>query len=338
MNAIEPKPKPVSDWWLGLGLSTFLAGWSYGLAAAPVISLLGALCLALLLGMIWRSCQGTIPEDLSGVRFASKTPLRLGIVLMGVRLHVDYLVAAGPSLLSFTVGLVLFNLLFVIGLSRQWGLSPSLGALLAVGSSICGASAVVATAQVTQAKEEETSLALMGLLGTVGVLFYVLCEPLLGLSAGALGILSGATLHEVAQVMAAAFTWGTASGEMGIMVKLIRVVLLAPVLLGLGFFFKQKRGLTLSWREPPIPYFVVGFLAMGILNSIGVFSPFIQQSLTQTSLFLMTMAMAAQGLLTDWQQVWLQGRTALVVGGVGFTVMAILAYAWIAYIASLARV
>lgn len=328
MSTTDFNITPPKDWWGGLTLSGALALLAYLLAWVPGLKMLGALCLALLLGMLWRGKSGWLPADPSGIKFSSKQLLRWGIVLMGVRLHISQFVAAGSQVLGLTLGLVTLNLFFVLWLARRLGLTPELGALLAVGSSICGASAVAATAQVTQAKEDEAALALalMGLLGTAGVLLYVLLEPWLGLSPQGMGVLSGATLHEVAQVMAAAFTWGTASGEMGTMVKLTRVVMLAPVLLGVGLFFKKHQGALFSWKEPPIPYFVLGFLTLAGINSTGLIQPFWQNLLTQTSLFLMTVAMAAQGLNTQWSQIRQQGKTALLVGSGGFSVMVISAY------------
>jgi uncharacterized membrane protein YadS len=138
-----------------------------------------------------------------------------------------------------------------------------------------------------------------------------------------LGVLTGGTLHEVAQVVAAAFTWGTISGDMGTMVKLSRVVLLAPALVFVGWYWRRisshdtgKAGF--SFRNPPIPYFVLGFLAVGGLNSLGVFNASVQGVLTQASIALMAIAMAAMGLATDVAQIRRAGMPAVTVGVVGF--------------------
>jgi uncharacterized integral membrane protein (TIGR00698 family) len=162
-----------------------------------------------------------------------------------------------------------------------------------------------------------------GLLGTAGVLLYVLLAPLLGLTPLQLGVLSGSTLHEVAQVMAASFSWGQEAGDMGTLVKLTRVVFLAPTLLVLGLL---QGGSTLrySWKEPPIPWFVLGFLAMGVVNTLGIFGAPVAAGLTQLSVFLMTVAMGALGLHTDLGMIRRTGMRALAAGFLGFCFLAVL--------------
>ena len=163
-----------------------------------------------------------------------------------------------------------------------------------------GASAVVAAGSVTRAHEEDVTLAvaLCGVLGTVGVLFYVLAGPFLPLSMTQLAILTGSTLHEVAQVIAAAFTWGNATGDLGTLVKLTRVVLLAPALLALGLVTTERGTVKWTWKDPPVPWFVIGFLALGIAGSFGLLPAAARQALATASIFLMTAAMAAMGLHT----------------------------------------
>ena len=133
-------------------------------------------------------------------------------------------------------------------IARRFGVDTTLATLVAVGTSICGASAGVAAATLTKANEEETTLAvaLMGSLGKIGVLFYVLLGPCLDLTTMQLAILSGSTRHAVAQVRAVAFIWGNATGDMGTLVKLTRAVLLAPALLVLGLVVGSGQGLRFS--------------------------------------------------------------------------------------------
>ncbi len=318
----------------GVLLAVALAGAGYALATLPVLKVIGTLCVALLVGMAWRATLGVPAGSGPGIKFAAKTLLRLGIVLMGARLNYGLVATAGPGVLALDLAVVVVGIAGLAWLAMKMGLPRDLSILMAVGTGICGASAVVAAGTVIKAKEEDTTLgvALMGLIGTLGVFAYVLVGPFLGLSPRALGVLTGSTLHEVAQVVAAAFTWGPESGDMATMVKLTRVVLLAPALLVVGWAHRRATAgegghVRYSWKEPPIPWFVIGFLAVGGVNSLGWLPAAAQGALTQGSIFLMAVAMAAMGLNTDWAMLKRSGWRAIAAGLLGFLGLAVMAYA-----------
>jgi uncharacterized integral membrane protein (TIGR00698 family) len=223
--------------------------------------------------------------------------------------------------------LICIGLVGIAALARAFQVPAKLATLLAVGTSICGASAVVAAGSVIRGEEEDVTLAvaLCGLLGTAGVLGYVLLGPHLSLSVSQLAVLSGSTLHEVAQVIAAAFTWGTQSGELGTLVKLTRVVLLAPALLALGLV-THGGGVKYSWRDPPVPWFVVGFLALGAAGSLGLLPGAAKSALSSASVFLMTCAMAAMGLHTQLAMIRKAGLRVVYAGAVAFVGMATISF------------
>ncbi len=312
----------------GLGLAAALAGVSYALALLPGLKVVGPLTVALLLGISLRTSLGLSPVWREGTRYAARTVLRLGIVLMGARLDFGLVAKVGPRVLMLSVAIIVVGILGIRWVTRRFGVPEKLGTLLAVGTSICGASAVVAASSVTRAEEEDTTLAvgLCGVLGTVGVLFYVFVGPLLGLSDAQLAILSGATLHEVAQVMAAAFTFGADAGDLGTLVKLTRVVLLAPALVVLGLVSGVGGKVRYSLKEPPIPWFVIGFLAVGVLGTVGVVPAWARAWLSTASVFLMVLAMAAMGLGTHLSMVRRAGLRVVYAGLVGFAALAL--FAW----------
>ncbi|MEB3299295.1 MAG: putative sulfate exporter family transporter [Candidatus Sericytochromatia bacterium] len=310
-------------WLPGLALSVALAVLSTVLAWLPGLKVMGALTVALLVGMAWRATAGLPQTALPGTKLAARTVLRAGIVLMGARLDYGLVAQAGPRILLLDLLVIVVGIAGISWLSRRFGVPERLGILLAVGTSICGASAVVAAAPIRNADEEETSLAvaLCGILGTVGVLFFVVLGPLLGLSTMQLAVLSGSTLHEVAQVMAAAFTWGAQTGDMGTLVKLTRVVMLAPTLLVLAWLGRAADGgpaMKWSWKEPPIPWFVLGFLAVGALGSAGILPAAFKQQVVSVSIFLMVTAMAAMGLNTQLAAIRRAGVRVIVAGLLGF--------------------
>lgn len=347
MSAVAPlpptsPPAPPAGKVAGVALAVVLALAGYMLATLPVLKVMGTLSVALLLGIAWRATAGVPDRAWPGVRFSARTLLRLGIVLMGARLDYGVLLAAGPKLLLIAVTVITTAIAGVYWLSRRFGLTRELSMLMAVGTGVCGASAVAAASSVTRSDEDSTTLAvaMMGLLGTAGVFFYVGIGGLLGMTPHELGVLTGATLHEVAQVMAAGFTWGTESGDMATMVKLTRVVLLAPALVVVGWWWSRTSndpdasvGLRYSLANPPIPYFVLGFLALGAVNSFGVLGPWLQNALTQGSIFLMALAMAAMGLATDLGQVRRAGLGAVAAGTLGFLGLFALVYGMIRVLA-----
>ena len=334
--AMPPAPSsaPRKGFALGVGLTVVLAIAAYMLATLPVLNVIGTLSVALLLGIAWRATAGLPAGTGAGIKFSAKTLLRLGIVLLGARLNYGLVMSAGPKILLIDVAVIVVGITVIYWLAKRFGLPRDLSMLMAVGTSICGASAVAAASTVTKSDESTTTLAvaMMGILGTLGVFFYIAVAPVLGLSNEALGVLSGSTLHEVAQVMAAAFTWGTESGDMGTLVKLTRVVMLAPALLVVGYFFHRGSaggGLKYSWKEPPIPYFVLGFLVLGGVNSLGWLAPVVQNVLTQASIFLMALAMAGMGLNTDLKMIRKTGWGAVYAGVIGFLGLAAMAFGMI---------
>lgn len=317
-------PRRLPGALLALGLAT--ASWY--LATLPGLKVMGALTVALLVGILWRLAAGLPAWAIPGTKYSARTVLRLGIVLMGARLDFGLIAKAGPKVLFLDVLVIALGIAGIAWVARRFKVPAHLAMLLAVGTSICGASAVAAAAPVIRADEEDATLAtaLCGILGTIGVFFYVFAGPFLGLTIPQLAILSGSTLHEVAQVMAAAFTWGTAAGDMGTLVKLTRVVLLAPALVVLGLMSGGGKKLSYSWKEPPIPWFVIGFLAVGVVGSVGIVPAQAKAWLSNASIFLMVTAMAAMGLNTNLAMVRKAGMKVVYAGLTGFALLAAMSW------------
>ena len=157
--------------------------------------------------------------------------LRAGIVLFGIRLTLSDITALGGTTILIVVACVVGTYLFTIGLGRLLGVPRALSKLIAAGTTICGASAVIAIHAVRRGPEADMAYAIatVTLLGTVAMVFYPLLAGPLGLDATAFGVWTGATVHEVAQMTAAAYQQGDVAGSVGTVTKLGRVVLLVPV-------------------------------------------------------------------------------------------------------------
>jgi uncharacterized integral membrane protein (TIGR00698 family) len=185
-----------------------LAGVSGLAGVLPPFDHFGGISLALLAGMLTKAFFWKPDSDSPGLAFAAKTLLRVGIVLLGFRLNLAVLTQAGPRVILFDLFMVSLGVALVSFVLRRAGFEPVLAALAAVGSSICGASAIAAAAPGLRATKESSALAIVvcTLVGTIATFLLIPLQSLAGLAPAQYGILAGATLHEVAQVVGNRFT------------------------------------------------------------------------------------------------------------------------------------
>jgi uncharacterized integral membrane protein (TIGR00698 family) len=330
VQTTEKQPASGGTWvsfGLGLGITVVIGLVAMGLALLPGLAVMGALTIALLLGLLWRATLGLPKAYAGGVRFSAQKLLRYGIILTGVRLNFTLLASGGIRIFLQDLALILLALLLFPWLAHKLGLSKRLAFLMSVGQAICGASAVGAmAAALPDSEDDDVSLAvaICGLVGTLGVLAFVFGEQIFHLSAQAYGLLSGSILHEIAQVVAAGPAAGPAGADIALVTKLTRVVLLAPIaiIVAFGYAWKQGgKGTRMSWKKLPIPWFVLGFLVVGVITSFGVFSRPVIDGVLQVSTFLMVASMAAMGLQVDLKVIRTTGLKAV---GVAVLLFAIL--------------
>lgn len=319
--------------WLGIILTAVLAVVGKSLAMLPALSMIGPMVLAILLGMVWSTwgparAQKATSTWADGYTFASKYLLRAGIILLGVRLDLVALGHAGVRVLGTEMVLVAMTMLVGYWIARRFGVDHKLSMVLAAGTAICGAAAAVAIAVQVRARSEQTVLgvATVAVLGTVFTVLYTLLAPWLGFTQAEFGAFAGATLHEIAHVIAAATPFGAESLDTALLVKLSRVVLLAPVALFVGWWADRRDRLAASnsnsdsatsQHQPqssaprgkaPLPYFVLGFLFVGALHTWHLLPDGWTQPLIQASLFLLTMGMAGLGLQVNIRALRGSGR------------------------------
>lgn len=313
----------------GLALATALTVVAYLAALLPGLGVIGPLVLALVVGLAWRSSLGLPAAAAPGVRFASKTVLKVGIVLLGIRLDFAVLAQVGAAILIADVLVVLLGLAGVEWLGRRMGLEPGLRMAIGVGTAICGASAIVAAVPILRATDEDAgvSISVISMLGTLGVFAWVILASLVPIPVETYGVWVGATLQEVAQVVAAGYSAGNEAGDLALLVKLARVALLAPTLLVLSFLLRRRDrnarpgALGDAPLPPLVPWFLVGFLAVGVLNSFGLVPTAVQTPVHQASLALTAVAMAGIGLLVDFRAFQRVGRRAVMLGAAGFLLL-----------------
>nr|WP_205181418.1 YeiH family protein [Neobacillus cucumis] len=318
---------------LGIVLTLFIAILAKYLGQFPFLNNMGQLVIAILLGIGWRALLG-VPENLiAGTNFSSKKLLRIGIILLGMRLNLVDILHAGPKVFSIAVINIVFTLFVVYGLSRLFKVEKRLGILTACGTAICGAAAVVAIAPQIKANDDETAIgaATVAILGTIFTLVYTMLYPILGLSTHGYGIFSGATLHEIAHVIAAAAPGGKDAVDIAVIVKLTRVALLVPVAIMIGFWTNrgnrsQSGKQNKIWKSIPIPWFIFGFLVMSAIHSLEILSTTFTNNLVLIAYLLIAMAMAGLGLNVDVETFRRLGLKSLGAGLIGSILLSILGY------------
>jgi len=302
----------------GLLLTSGLALVAIFLNTLPSLGLFSPLILAILLGILVRNTVGTTQICQHGITFSLKRILKFAIILLGLQLSLEQVIEVGPVGLAIIAVTLLSTFMFTCWLGKWLGVGSKLSQLIASGTSICGASAVIATNVVVDGHDEDVAyaVAMVTMFGTASMLLYPVFSGLLHLSPQAFGIWCGASIHEVAQVIAAAFQDGAVSGQIGTISKLSRVMLLAPMMLALGIVSarSKKNGQKFSFRQIPIPWFVLYFIAVILLNSLNTFPAGAKAAVIQGNQFLLAISLAAMGLETNLAKMKQAGMKPLYLG------------------------
>jgi uncharacterized integral membrane protein (TIGR00698 family) len=261
------------------------------------------LVLAILLGAVVRTVWTPGPFWKPGIDLSAKQVLEVAIVLLGLTLDVPLLLRAGPALAAGIVLAVFAALAAGYGLGVTLGLRRRLALLVAVGNAICGNSAIAAVAPVIGAEPDDvaSSIAFTAVLGVIVVLALPQMRALLGLSDYQYGVVAGLTVYAVPQVLAATLPVSALSGQVGTLVKLTRVLMLGPIVLGLSVAMR-RRGLATGASVKLgrlVPWFIIGFLLLAAVRATGVVpSPAVELARTVSGA-LTVVAMAALGLGVD---------------------------------------
>lgn len=307
----------------GLAVILAIAAAASALHHLPGASVLSPLILATGLGIAVRALAGTRPPLAAGQQFVLRRLLRLAIVLLGFQISFAQVAAIGPGGVAIVLCAVPATFLVMVLAGRALALDPALTALIASGTSVCGASAIVAVNTVVGAPEEDVAYAVacITLFGTGAMFLYPALAPVLHLSGVGYGLWSGGSIHEVAQAVGAAYQGGDAAGRAGVVAKLLRVALLGPLVMGLALRARAGGG------QAPTPWFLAAFLLAIVLNSLAPPPAPVAHGLAVVTTFLMTMALAAMGLATDLRALRLRGLRPLALGGFGTAFIAILVLA-----------
>jgi uncharacterized integral membrane protein (TIGR00698 family) len=291
-----------------------------------------SLVLAIALGIAVSSVRPLKAPLRPGIDFSAKIPLEIAIVLLGGSISLSAIAGAGLGLVAGIAILVLLSIAISYCVGRLLGLPSKLAALIACGNSICGNSAIVAVAPVIEAGSEEiaAALAFTAVLGVAAVFLLPSLYFHAGMSASQYGVFAGLTVYAVPQVLAATAPVGLLSVQTGTLVKLIRVLMLGPVIFALGLAMKnQTEHLPSDHRHALVPWFIGGFLAMTMLRSLGFIPEMIVAPMALMSSALTVVAMAALGLSVNIRSVAHAGGRVIAAAIISLLALSALSYALI---------
>jgi uncharacterized integral membrane protein (TIGR00698 family) len=328
----------TAQWWSGrnvreilpgLLLNSIVAGAAFAIRMLPGMATFSPMILSIVIGIAFHNIVGTAAWAKQGVTFSLRRVLRIAIILLGLQLTASQVIEIGGRGLGIIAATVFATFAFAVWMGKLLGVEPKLAQLIAAGTSICGASAVMATNTVTDAHDEDVAYAVacVTIFGSVAMFVYPLLPGLLHLDPHAFGLWTGASIHEIAQVVAAAFQDGQKAGEFGTIAKLSRVMLLAPMVIAMGLAAardakQRKSDAATSSARPPMPWFVLGFVALVGVNSMVTIPGDAKAWIVAATTFLLSVALAAMGLETDIRKLTAKGLRPALLGAFAFLFIA----------------
>jgi len=305
--------------WAAMGLGDI--GWlqAHGFSALTV-----AIVLGIVIGNTVYPRLGAVCGE--GVRFSKQTLLRAGIILYGFRLTFQDIAHVGVAGVVIDAAMLLstFGLAWLVG-TRVLKLDRDAALLIGAGSSICGAAAVMATEPVLRARSEQVTVAVstVVIFGSLAIFLYPLlytlqAEPVWGMRLPDFGVYIGSTVHEVAQVLAAARSIDQHTADVAVITKMVRVMMLAPFLLMLSMKAGRHDSGHQQQSKLSIPWFAFAFIGVVVLNSFLPLPATLNRVVLQADTFMLAMAMAALGLSTHLSALRNAGIKPMILGAVLF--------------------
>ena len=345
----------------GLALATAVAAGAMAVHSLPVWPFtiggrhpVDAILIAILIGIAIRNFA-PLPEWFRpGVKYAVKKVLPFAIVLMGAKLDFFDVMRVSGQALVINLVCVVTALTLTLWLCSRAKVSRTMGLLIGVGTAICGGTAIAVTAPVVEADDTETAFAVttITLFGLISIAVFPLVGNALDLSQLEFGVWAGTAIHATPQVMAAAFAYGPEAGETAVIVKLVRVLLLAPMVVVIGAMYAREKRRRQQAHVAPVtrlttlfPPFILGFLLLALAKTLNLLPNFtfhledsilweagsvdmsMSQLVTKTSGFLITISMAGVGLGVHLKGLATVGLRPLYVGLFAAVVLAVFSLA-----------
>lgn len=324
----RPSPTGLLLWkqrFPGLLLVTAIAGL-ISLVFPNGIGLISPVVISLLAGLMIGNTLKVNPMYKAGISYAVKVLLKVAMILLGLRFSFRQLLQLGFCGLSLIVVCIVAAGLATYCMAKTLRVSPRLAALIGVGTVICGNSAIMATAPVIHADDEEVAVAVstITVFGMLATFLYPVIGNLLQLSDTVFGFWAGTSINDTSQVVAAAFAYSPKAGEIATLVKITRNLLMGPIIVLIGLFFARKQGETANVSMAKVfPWFVLGFVALSAVNSLGIVPSGIRQFAQAISIFIIQMVLVGVGLNTDLRRIRNMGMKGFIVGLVAALVVSL---------------
>ena len=318
-------PAQIKSYAPGFALALVIALLAKGIEALLPFDVIGASVIAMFIGMLINGYRKPGKTTAPGVKFTAKKILKFAIILLGASLNVTTILNVGR--MSLTV--MLFTLLTCFGggyfIGRALGLDWKLSNLISAGTGICGGSAIAAVAPVIDAKDSDIAYALSAtfLFDMAMIVLFPIMGRAMGLSDMAYGLWAGTAVNDTSSVVAAGYAFSEGAGDFATMVKLTRTLAIIPTVLvfaAISVHLKKKaaaqsgdHGVKVNMKSG-FPWFILGFLAMAVLSSVGVIPAAAAAALKKVSKFLMVTALAAVGLNTSFAEMKKSGAAPMVHG------------------------
>ena len=329
-------PAQIKSYAPGFALALVIALLAKGIEALLPFDVIGASVIAMFIGMLINGYRKPGKTTAPGVKFTAKKILKFAIILLGASLNVTTILNVGR--MSLTV--MLFTLLTCFGggyfIGRALGLDWKLSNLISAGTGICGGSAIAAVAPVIDAKDSDIAYALSAtfLFDMAMIVLFPIMGRAMGLSDMAYGLWAGTAVNDTSSVVAAGYAFSEGAGDFATMVKLTRTLAIIPTVLvfaAISVHLKKKaaaqsgdHGVKVNMKSV-FPWFILGFLAMSILCSVGVIPAGLAATLKSISKFLMVAALAAIGLNTNFKSLCRSGAKPMLHGFIISTLVVLVA-------------
>ncbi|MBS1697229.1 MAG: putative sulfate exporter family transporter [Actinobacteria bacterium] len=288
-------------------------------AAVPV---LGSALPAIVIGVVMAVIRRPGTRFMPGVQYSGKFLLQVAVVLLGAQLSLDAILRVGAESLPVMLSTLTVCLLGAWLIGRALRVAPRLRTLIGVGTGICGASAIAAVSPVIGALSAEVSYAVSTIFvfNVLAVVLFPLLGHALGMDPHTFGLLAGTAVNDTSSVVATASVFGASALGFAVVVKLVRTLMIIPISVGLSVIESRRaangRRPTLRGVIGLVPWFLVGFLAVAVIGSLGLIPAGPREAMVHASGFLIATAMAGIGLSTDVAALRRAGWRPLLLGGI----------------------
>lgn len=317
------------------GLALVAVGLAAAVLVNTAVSSISRLVAAVVIGAALGNIGLATPATRPGLTFAAKRLMRIGVVLLGLRLSIGQITDLGVMTVAVIVVTVFSTFFGTQWLGRRMGLSNGLSLLVGTGFAICGLSAIAAVEEASDASEEEiaTAMGLVTLFGTLAIFAVPFAGHLVGLDDQQLGTWVGASVHDTAQVVAAASNGGAAVLSVAVAVKLTRILLLAPIVAGVNVARSRAVARSaaadandddVSKRPSPLPLFVAGFIACVLIRTSGVLGDSVLDTAKEIEGLVLTAAMVGLGAAVNIGRIRTLGPKPVVLGAVSWVGVAVI--------------